>query len=121
MCYVGLVTFSVINYFYALPVAFNTMAFSMLIIYAGSVRSVFEMFKNYKAIRITKTQDASSMETMSQKDAMYFPLTAGAMLCGLYALIKYFGKESVNYLLLAYMGFGVGTLIKDFLLGLQME
>jgi len=52
---------------------------------------------------------------------MYFPLTAGAMLCGLYALIKYFGKESVNYLLMAYMGFGVGTLIKDFLLGLQME
>jgi len=65
VCYALLAALTIVNYFYALPVAFNTMSSSMLIIYAGSVRSVFEMFKNYKAIKITKTADASSMETMT--------------------------------------------------------
>jgi hypothetical protein len=43
---------------------------------------------------------------VSKEDAMQFPLYAGAMLCGLYGLIKYFGKEIVNPLLLGYMGLG---------------
>lgn len=48
----------------------------------------------------------SSVEMVSKEDAMQFPLYAGAMLCGLYGLIKYFGKEIVNPLLLGYMGLG---------------
>lgn len=47
---------------------------------------------------------------------MQFPLYAGGMLCGLYGLIKYFGKEVVNKLLLGYMGIGVTTSIKGALL-----
>lgn len=42
------------------------------------------------------------------------------MLCFLYGMIKYFGKEVVNYLLMGYMGFGIGTLVKDILLGLGL-
>ena len=37
------------------------------------------------------------------------------MLCGMYGLIKYFGKEIVNPLLLAYMGFGGAESIKPLL------
>jgi len=48
---------------------------------------------------------------------MQFPIYAGGMLVGLYALIKYFGKEVVNPLLLGYMGLGTSTGIK----GLLME
>jgi len=40
------------------------------------------------------------------------------MLLTLYGLIKFFGKEIVNPLLLAYMGFGAATGIKEFVLDL---
>jgi hypothetical protein len=47
---------------------------------------------------------------------MQFPLYAGGMLMFLYGLIKYFGKEVVNHLLLGYMGFGASTGIKGLIL-----
>ena len=65
-----------------------------------------------------KKKDASSVETLTKEDAMWFPVQAGVVLVGLYALIKYFGKEVVNYLLMAYMGLSFGVLIEDFLLPL---
>ena len=37
------------------------------------------------------------------------------MLCAMYGMIKYFGKEIVNPLLLAYMGFGGGKSVKPLL------
>ena len=40
------------------------------------------------------------------------------MLCAMYGLIKYFGKEIVNPMLLAYMGFAGGESIKPVLSGL---
>lgn len=52
-------------------------------------------------------------------DAKWFPIQAGGMLCGLYVMIKYFGKEVVNYLLMAYMGVGTGALFKDALMNIQ--
>lgn len=39
---------------------------------------------------------------------------------GLYALIKYFGKEVVNPLLLGYMGLGASTGIKGLLVNLPV-
>ncbi len=42
------------------------------------------------------------------------------MLVGLYALIKYFGKEVVNPLLLGYMGLGASTGIKGLLVNLPV-
>ena len=47
---------------------------------------------------------------------MQFPIFAGAVLCALYGLIKYFGKEIVNPLLLAYMGIGGALSLKQLLL-----
>lgn len=49
---------------------------------------------------------------MTKEDAMQFPIFAGITLCSLYALIKFFGKEVVNPLLLTYMGIGGSTGIK---------
>lgn len=108
--YVSLALLMTVNYFYALPVAFNTAAFSVLIIYSGAYSSADEMLKRYKAVHIDKSEDASEIETLSSQDAYMFPVQAGITLCSLYALIKYFGKEIVNPLILAYMGFG-GTLV----------
>lgn len=52
-------------------------------------------------------------------DAKQFPLYAGGTLVTLYALIKFFGKEVVNPLILTYMGFGSSTGIKGALLSLS--
>ena len=51
---------------------------------------------------------------------MQFPLYAGAMLCGLYGLIKYFGKEIVNPLLLGYMGLGGSQTIKGLIMSFEV-
>lgn len=51
---------------------------------------------------------------------MQFPLYAGGTLCFLYALIKYFGKEIVNPLLLGYMGIGASQSIKGLLLSMSL-
>lgn len=74
------------------------------------------MIKNFKKIYVDKSKEASSVETISKEDAMQFPLYAGGMLCFLYGMIKYFGKEIVNPMLLGYMGLGASTGIKDLLL-----
>ncbi len=107
---------SAVNYFHALPVVVNTALFSISIIIAGCWRSVEEMIITFKAVHVDKKKDGSSIETISNSDAMQFPLYAGGMLCFLYGLIKYFGKEVVNPLLMAYMGLGSSTGIKGLLL-----
>ena len=45
-------------------------------------------------------------------DAKMFPVYAGGTLVSMYAAIKFFGKEIVNPLILAYMGVGGSTGIK---------
>lgn len=62
-----------------------------------------------------KKNEESSIETVTAKDALQFPLYAGGMLCGLYALIKFFGKDSVNYFILVYIAVGGTTGIKALL------
>jgi len=115
-CYTALVLLSVVNYFYALPVVLNTSAFSLCIIIAGCHRSVIELISQFKAIYIDKSKSANEVETISKEDAMQFPLYAGGMLLFLYGMIKYFGKEVVNPLLLGYMGLGGSLSIKGLLL-----
>jgi minor histocompatibility antigen H13 len=60
-------------------------------------------------------KEDSNIETISNKDALQFPLYAGGMLMFLYVLIKIFGKESVNYFLLVYIAIGSTTGIKAFI------
>jgi len=68
-----------------------------------------------------KEGEASQVETVTNKDAMQFPLYAGGMLCFLYGIIKIFGKESVNYVILVYIAVGGGTGMKSLLLSLTGE
>jgi len=66
-------------------------------------------------VHVYKKKSSSEIETLTKEDAMWFPVYAGGMLCFLYGLIKYFGKEVVNPLLLGYMGLGASTGIKGLL------
>jgi len=64
---------------------------------------------------VLKKKAAAEVETITKEDAMQFPIYAGGMLLFLYGLIKYFGKEVVNPLLLGYMGLGASMAIKGLL------
>lgn len=68
-----------------------------------------------KKVHILGKKEESNVETMSRKDAMQFPVVAGGVLVGLYLLIKFFGKDAVNYFLLAYIAIGGTTGIKALL------
>jgi len=59
-----------------------------------------------------KGEKSEGIETLSNKDAAMFPVFAGATLLGLYLLIKFFGKDSVNYFVLGYIALGSTTGIK---------
>ena len=116
LCYAALATLSAVNFFVALPVYVNTASFSLLIIYAGSWRSVAQMCTNFKRVHVDKEEGAAaSIDTIGKEEAMWFPIMAGCVLCGLYALIKTFGKEVVNPLLLCYMGVGGALSLKQVL------
>lgn len=52
---------------------------------------------------------------MTKDDVKQFPIQAGATLCGMYGLIKFFGKEIINPIILAFLGFSAGEIIKDIL------
>lgn len=49
---------------------------------------------------------------MAAKDAYMFPVVGSSVLFGLYCLIKYFGKEIVNKLLLGYFVFACSVPLK---------
>lgn len=53
---------------------------------------------------------------MDAKGTIQFPLVAGATLVGLYYAMEYFGKESVNYFVLAYIAIGGTAGIKALLM-----
>jgi minor histocompatibility antigen H13 len=95
--------------------------FSLAIITVGSYRSLSQMAAEMKKALIDEKkegEEGSQIETVTNKDALQFPLYAGGMLCGLYALIKFFGKDAVNYVILVYIAIGGGTGMKALLLSL---
>jgi hypothetical protein len=97
-----------------IPIHLQITVFSLAIIIAGSFRSLRELISQIKKVHIDG-DSSSSVETVTNKDALQFPIFAGGMLVGLYALIKFFGRESVNYILLAYIAVGNTTGIKALL------
>ena len=70
VCYAFLALLTLINFFYALPIWLNTSSFSILIIIAGSHRSLDEMIAQFKAVHVHKKKPASEIETISKEDAM---------------------------------------------------
>lgn len=96
------------------PLQLNICAFSIGIIIVGSYRSLREMIGQMKKVHI-HGEKSENIETLSNKDALQFPIFAGATLLGLYLLIRFFGKDSVNYFVLVYIGIGSSTGIKALL------
>ena len=92
----------------------------MAIIYLGCNRSLEELVSEM-AKAMAKKAGSGKIESMTAKDAMQFPIFAGGMLVGLYVLIKYFGKEYVNYFVLAYIAVGSTTGIKSLLLTISFD
>ena len=70
VCYATLALLTLVNYFYALPIWLNTSSFSILIIVAGSHRSLTEMIVQFKAVHVLKKKTAAEVETISKEDAM---------------------------------------------------
>jgi len=120
LCYAALLGLSVASSFYQIPIHVNLAVFSMGIIYLGSNRSLDELIFEIEKV-VKKEGGSSKIETMSKSDALQFPIFAGAMLGGLYVLIKYFGKEIVNQLLLGYIAIGSTTGFKTLLLAMTFE
>jgi len=102
------------------PIHANIAIFSMAIIYLGCNRSLEELISEMVKVACKKG-GSSNIETMTATDAMQFPFFAGGMLCGLYGLIKYFGKEYVNYIVLVYIAIGSTTGIKSLLLTISFD
>lgn len=101
----------------AIPLQVNMTVQALAIIVLGAKRSVFELMKEFKKIHVDKKAhvEGEGIETMSKEDVMQFPLYAGGTLCALYGLIKFFGKEVVNPLLLGYMALGGSVSIRSLL------
>ena len=96
------------------PLHLSITAFSLSIIIIGSYGSLEVMIMEFKKVYL-QGKKSDHIESVSAKDAMQFPIVAGVMLCSLYALLKFFGKDSVNYFILAYIGLGSSTGIKALL------
>lgn len=87
----------------------------MLIISIGSFKSLEEMIRQFKRVHIEKKAKSEDIETMGWSDTLQFPLMAGATLCGLYFAMQYFGKDTVNYLIIAYIALGGTVGVKSML------
>jgi hypothetical protein len=102
-----------------IPLQLNITVHSVLIIAIGSVKSLEEMLRIMKKIHVDKNYEGEEgIEQMTFSDAWQFPIVAGFSLCGLYFSMQYFGKEAVNYFLLAYIAvggtYGIKALITSF-------
>ncbi|XP_011178475.1 minor histocompatibility antigen H13 [Zeugodacus cucurbitae] len=72
----------------------SLVVMAMLPIVFGSIRSV----KLHKLKKVS----GEKAETMTKKDAMFFPIIASAALFGLYMFFKIFSKNHINLLLTGY-------------------
>jgi minor histocompatibility antigen H13 len=115
MCYLSMAALTAASFVTdKIPLHIHICVFSLAIIIIGSYRSLREMIGEIKKVQLLGKK-SESIETVSNKDALQFPLFAGGMLLGLYLLIKFFGKDSVNYFVLVYIALGSSTGIKALL------
>jgi len=68
-----------------------------------------------KRVWIQKVDVEDTVEKMTFKDALMFPIMAGVTLTSLYFAMQYFGKESVNYFILSYIAVGGSAGVKAIL------
>jgi hypothetical protein len=93
----------------------------MACIIAGAYRSLDQMQSEFKKAYVNELKEGEekeekTIETMSAKDAKMFPIMAGGTLCFLYVLIKYFGKDVVNKLIMIYLAVAIVEVFKELLI-----
>jgi minor histocompatibility antigen H13 len=124
LCYVAMIGLTVQLHLdpTVVPIHVNISVFSMGIIFIGSLRSLNTLIEEmHKSITDPKNAGESQIETMTSSDAMQFPVMAGGVLCGLYGMMKYFGKEIVNQCLLVYIAVGSTAGVKSLLLTITFD
>lgn len=82
------------------PVAANVLATTTVILYVGCHRSL--------KLRDKEASPPGEQDTISQEDAMKFPLVGSAVLFGLFLVLKFFDKDVVNLLFSVYFS-GLGA------------
>jgi len=91
LCYLGLISVSLVANYASLPVSFHLIATSLFIIYIGSRNSVVQ--------QRDKSVETEKMET---KDAYMFPVIGSVVLCLLYLVFKYDYKVLFNIFVKGY-------------------
>lgn len=82
-----------------MAVAYGSLVvMALLPIFFGSYRSI----RSHKEQRDNAERTGEKPDTMTQKDAMMFPLIASCALFGLYVFFQMFSKEYINLLLSGY-------------------
>lgn len=118
------------------PVYLHLVASALFPIYTGAYASLSRPSSAAKPAKPVKPKDSDEsedeeagedetpqkMEGLSPEDAIVFPLTAGAVLTGLYFLIKWYGADMINLILRWYFVivgvYSVGQFFNDALLTL---
>lgn len=97
------------------PTSIEGIAIAYLSLVIMAVLPIF--FGAFRSVKYLKEQKESGerTETMSNKDALMFPLIASAALFGLYIFFQFFSKEYINLLLTGYFFF-LGVLALSHLL-----
>lgn len=106
---------SVINGTIKTPASIEGMCIAYFSIVVMAVLPIF--FGSFRSVKYLRDKKASGEvpETMSNKDAMMFPIIASAALFGLYIFFQIFSKEYINLLLTGYFFF-LGVLALSHLL-----
>jgi len=112
LSYVFLFALWGLSYFILIPVSFNLIASSSLIIFIGSHRSLkLEGGTDGADGQSGAEAKSEKKETISKEDAYKFPLVGSAALFSLYIAFKFFDKDIVNLILSFYFSvIGVFTL-----------
>ncbi|KAM3959277.1 minor histocompatibility antigen H13-like [Aphomia sociella] len=97
------------------PSSIEGVAIAYLSLVVMAILPIF--FGSFRSVKYLKEQKESgqSHETMSNKDALMFPLIASCALFGLYVFFQFFSKEYINLLLTGYFFF-LGVLALSHLL-----
>lgn len=112
LSFLAMIVLTALTYFTdKVPLHLNIVVFSLSIIIIGSFKSLEAMITEFKKVYL-EGKKSENIEAVSAKDAAQFPIMAGVMLVSLYVLIKFFGKDWVNYFILAYIALGSATGIK---------
>ncbi|GBP50503.1 Minor histocompatibility antigen H13 [Eumeta japonica] len=98
-----------------LPNSIEGIALAYLSLVVMAILPIF--FGSFRSVKYLKEQKESGErpETMSNKDALMFPLIASCALFGLYIFFQIFSKEYINLLLTGYFFF-LGVLALSHLL-----